>query len=664
MDTTPEAPQPRISRRRKIAIACENCRTKKIRCNGERPVCQCCLRRGAACRYTASLVPWDRTRQHYVKELEKKLDAWERRAASAEHEKPSPPRNGIKQSSRDNGAQLFLSHSDPSDLDYQGNGLSKAGGHGPLPDLNPLHMGQSCSETFLQGVLTLIQGPASRPVLTLRELGSHKFTTDASAADFSLPPREVALDLLDTYWREHFYLYPAVHWAKFQVEYDQLCTGVVAAEDVGVLHCWANFMFALATRSMRRVSEADRHDATQYFHRATRLMNLDIFGGYSFRLIQALVLCAQYLESTGDPSRYWTIATLAIRAARMLGLHLPATSQNLHLENEQHLARWLWQCCLNLDRSLSMALGRQPMVSLEAGAAIVPTFRHRERVTAESRIRQDHFIHSCRLFDIVQDILSSFYKESVDIVPLSDIATHTPRLEGKLDDWADTLPLSLRLSQDEPATQHAHFMWQRFLHVRMMMFRAGLSSAISARIGSLDASSTLKAALAWHCATKCIDAANRILDMAILQLQIPAEILTIIPWWYTVQYTCDASATLLGARLSPQVSEGVGIDILDRGLGHCIQLLTHYGDVHPPAARCLAQLSSMVERTGCTIPSSEVILEGHQATDIPVDPTQNIDFEDGNWLDLSWFNASLSPKLPPFDDSLFPGEDQADTYIW
>jgi hypothetical protein len=51
----PETPPPK---RRKIQLACGNCRDRKTRCDGGRPVCSACERRdvGADCVYeTASL---------------------------------------------------------------------------------------------------------------------------------------------------------------------------------------------------------------------------------------------------------------------------------------------------------------------------------------------------------------------------------------------------------------------------------------------------------------------------------------------------------------------------------------------------------------------------------------------------------------------------------
>jgi hypothetical protein len=52
-------PNQRSAKRRKLQIACTQCRDRKTRCDGARPVCSTCDRRGkaAACAYEQDELP-------------------------------------------------------------------------------------------------------------------------------------------------------------------------------------------------------------------------------------------------------------------------------------------------------------------------------------------------------------------------------------------------------------------------------------------------------------------------------------------------------------------------------------------------------------------------------------------------------------------------------
>lgn len=79
-------------------------------------------------------------------------------------------------------------------------------------------------------------------------------------------------------------------------------------------------------------------------------MRIDVIGGWSIELVQALILCAQFLQSTDEPHRYWTVVGTSIRMAESLGIHLPSTYQKLRVPSERVLAKRVWDCCVSLDR--------------------------------------------------------------------------------------------------------------------------------------------------------------------------------------------------------------------------------------------------------------------------------------------------------------------------
>lgn len=54
----PSQPKPPVRKRRRTQLACNSCRQRKTACNGDRPSCSSCTRRGvpASCSYEEATV--------------------------------------------------------------------------------------------------------------------------------------------------------------------------------------------------------------------------------------------------------------------------------------------------------------------------------------------------------------------------------------------------------------------------------------------------------------------------------------------------------------------------------------------------------------------------------------------------------------------------------
>lgn len=69
----------------------------------------------------------------------------------------------------------------------------------------------------------------------------------------------------------------------------------------------------------------------------------------SLQLIQALILNAQYLQSTDMVNKCWTTVGQAIRVAQGIGVQVNRPSES-QVEREERKRTW-W-CCLLMDRSV------------------------------------------------------------------------------------------------------------------------------------------------------------------------------------------------------------------------------------------------------------------------------------------------------------------------
>jgi len=522
------------------------------------------------------------------------------------------------------------------DHDWQGNTPSQVAPDCPPQLTGSVHLGQSSTGVFIRELQNTITRPNPQTTrsVTLEDLAPHTPIGDRISADYVLPRRHTADELLKVYRAVHYPVYPAINWTEMLREIDALYAGIQSSDKCRMTLCLANLMFALAERSKLRDLPSDA--GRGYFERAKRLLRFDIFGDISFQVIQALILCAQYLQSAEKPRQCWVIVGLAIRAAQSIGLHIPEAIKNLQPERDQRLAAVVWNCLVTIDRTLSMTLGRSPTLSLSAARAIAIT----DCITQDNQESDDpplFFVYSYQLFDILHEILVSLYMEGPKVAPAIDILSHTSRLEKELDRWTRRLPEQLSLQDDRPIMTQAHFLRQRYLQVRMILLRPGLSAII--KTPSTDGWD-LEEATTWYCATRCIEAAMEMADIAILQFQADANGTAVAPWWYNMQFCYNAGASLLAARLCSKTADRIGPQHLDEGIGNCVRTLRSYSPLCPTASRCLCAFSSVADKAGCVLPCMLAdVTEGQLGFD-PVNLSNFEGFPIEDYWSLNWTSSS------------------------
>lgn len=79
--------EPHPHKRRKVAESCKVCRTKKTRCDGQRPSCSPCVSKGIACEYSDATVPVSTS---ILSDIEARLRKLERQATATPAQSPAP----------------------------------------------------------------------------------------------------------------------------------------------------------------------------------------------------------------------------------------------------------------------------------------------------------------------------------------------------------------------------------------------------------------------------------------------------------------------------------------------------------------------------------------------------------------------------------------------
>lgn len=184
---------------------------------------------------------------------------------------------------------------------------------------------------------------------TYRSSASNGRTSDASRQ--VLPPRRLADEMMEIYWKFVAPLYPfldRLHWDKC---YSNIFAGVPIDGDEVLFIATLNIIFALSTQLMEHIDREKREEASNvYFERAREPMDLVLWDSGSLGLVQYLLLAGQYLQCTSSPHLTWMVVGSAARIAQSLGLHLPATSDSEPSRAQRELYRRVWHGCVLMDR--------------------------------------------------------------------------------------------------------------------------------------------------------------------------------------------------------------------------------------------------------------------------------------------------------------------------
>ena len=181
-------------------------------------------------------------------------------------------------------------------------------------------------------------------------------------AEFALPPRRVADQLLDHYFDNVHIFYPWTHSTSFRKRYDSLWTsnGYPGAQtgktgDIGVggdqcseasFFCALNAMFALGCEFS---DLPEKESASAIFSTRMRsLLQIDIIDKGDLSHVQALLLVSHCALSGEYPLRCYNIIGLACRVAVGLGLYNErCAEQRSAIENE--IRRRVWYGCLQME---------------------------------------------------------------------------------------------------------------------------------------------------------------------------------------------------------------------------------------------------------------------------------------------------------------------------
>ncbi|KAH6984056.1 fungal-specific transcription factor domain-containing protein [Ilyonectria destructans] len=430
----PEEPPPK---RRKIQLACNSCRMRKTRCDGRRPVCSPCERRGSGddCLYEEGTL-------HTCK-----LEQLERGSHPGHMRLDDSPVASQHNSHMDWSRDPRPRPSPPREDDR----LNRSGGPNvPVLVQSTTH----CRSTIRMTSATTVRdnkAKSSDALATVSTCIHDPHVLYGASSTISFVERQPRPGTDDTA--------PEAHGVQ---ESDRQTRQLPKIVDDPVMLATLNLVLAIGCRFTQSVHQGSREFLSdQLYQRARGLVPIDALDVASLPAVQMLLLTAVHLQSTTYSSRCWNIVGLAMRVAQSLGLHLNRSESGTSNQLEREMRRRVWYTCVILDRLICTTFGRPAMLSnsssvplplmvddeylLEDGEGTQP-------VTSQCRIGS--FVYTVQLLDILKEVLHSFYAEDGETQapttgkheqrPMPDLHEML-RLNSKLDRFPEDLPTNLRM---------------------------------------------------------------------------------------------------------------------------------------------------------------------------------------------------------------------------
>ncbi|KAK8875262.1 fungal specific transcription factor [Apiospora arundinis] len=623
-------PQRLVARkRRRTTKACDDCRRKKIKCDGKRP-CSSCADFNSECLYTrVSQREGEARPSQDIDELKERLHIAEtllRRflpevdlsnldSASTSLEGRSPlQRRAESDAAPDSGTSSAVANtpaaSDTSSVEYRGRFIPLVENANQLDrtDTGEYNFhGMSSGAAFLNRITQYLPGlpryDSRMPFLPQPPRPSFMDPTESHAhmrnpwsqlvshGISRLPLRQLAHDLCEYAFSRASCLFRVVHVPSFWEAFDRLYEERPQRYTLEQQRFVGLLFSAMALGSMYDVDENDPTNPDHYavaiergyhYYSSARHSLQDITECCDMTTLQALVFTIQFLQATGNLNGCHTFVGIALRSALRMGLHryLPHTSLP-PIEDETR--RRLFHTIRSMDIYLSTTLGLPLLLQDKDIDQRWPTEVDDEHVTADG-IQQpppgtpasflEAFNAHARLMQILAKVVEYVYpptgtdKGPRDVMYMISVAK-IKEIEQELHDWQGDLSPTWRAGPQEvlQITRVRILLRFAYAHVQMMLYRPFLQY-YSRRSPSSESADERYLALA----TAGINVCRNIIHIG---LEIRKQAVLIGPYWFITYTQFFAVLSLLLYVVNNPNQAGAFDLFADAKLGKdCISSLT------------------------------------------------------------------------------------------
>lgn len=633
-------------RQKLTTTACEPCRNRKIRCDGNKPTCEACAKRSQQCIYQAT--PDIKSANEYVDSLVNRVAQLEQELNNAHAtilrlsnnpivpaEPQPPPQQIIHQQPFGNIDPRLLPEHERAALEQSS--VDAMGGDAGIdtPDNGQTFYGSSSAHEFTRQMYGTILQNNTAPSMTESTEASPSLQQPSASAtaymaseNFSLLPRELADHLMHLYWDRVHVLYPFLHKTSFMGAYEDLWKpaveyklrnrpglGLGASKDSGpssvIFHCAFNAAMALGMQfADLPLDEKERVSAT-CLAKSKDLLRLDLFDNGDIALVQTLLLLTQYFQSTHWPNKCWTTIGLACRLAQGLGLHVEGASIEQQLSvAECEMRRRAWHGCVTLDIIVSMTLGRPAMLVGSTSRSLPAPIDgdddlELQGVNDQSLSSIEFFREAVKLYRIVGRILLSIYKTDDGHTEKAGSTEEDTRsrqdivvgFDEDLTRFTNELPTGLGWQQSNLLdtdtsgilARQSHVLHVRVLHARILLHRPGFLQYCRTYkdIGGDNGQELTQddIALPLACTHTGLELIRSVREYSATEAT--------GAWWYNVFYTRTAAMVVLLSGVCPPIREQIGDEPWEEAWSNCVEILTKNLPQYAPVKSCLNTLTAL-----------------------------------------------------------------------
>lgn len=474
-------------KQRRQAIACDWCRSHKVKCDAEQPSCRNCVRRGIEC-VTVNLrkpslegtrqLPMGRRRKDTPRTSESSsvtMEDWADMAAGSTGEPdtikypPSPQQPaqrafetrlpsrilpGVFAAPFDEGMPGQTRESSQTDSPGSRSDSLATSSITLLTDRSSfqrqaISSGSSHSALVQWLDLFFSQCPTWTPILPFIQQGlaySMEVPLPFSLALPPLPSHDRARKYAALFFSRIYPIFPVIERDVFEVSLDRLRAKLdsvpasLESRDYPLLASAYAIFSAAADEEAGSVSV----DGTQYLQGAYFLYGHLVAAPY-FTSVQALLLLALVLYNRSKDGASWGTLGQAIRIAQSIGLHrhgasagTPATSATTGDEN---LHARIWWAAYTLERAMELEGGRPSAIHDDECDQIIPSS---SVGTLPPGCSTDYFHALIRLAQIQARAISLLYGNKTQRKPVRALLCEMGRIDRALVDWANGFPESIR----------------------------------------------------------------------------------------------------------------------------------------------------------------------------------------------------------------------------
>ncbi|KAH9865544.1 hypothetical protein J1614_009129 [Plenodomus biglobosus] len=376
-------PQPRAKRNRYISIACNECKRRKIKCNGQTP-CQRCGNLSLECLYAPNCCNNFKESDEF-KQMDAHINHLQQQVDDLFHNLASLRTQVDVQSNGSIGTPFNPNPHDyqqapmlpPSSARSRTKSMSKYPRfHGPTSSAFNLGVARSSLKTMGitggddgedEGVATHDATPRASPPLDHATLSSHSLHTDKDPI-WSMSRHE-AIRLVNVWYEEQGVMYPILEIDKILQYTEMLFSFVEAAARSGLMQGalpGADAIMDDQTSVLKLilaitlVLEGRGKDplGERLFENVHKVVEKTLSDPVSLHGINLLALTAMYHFTRDDEAMAWRVIGLAARHCLELGLHRRETYQTLFPDPDEQASaiRTFW-CIYVLDRRWSFGTG-------------------------------------------------------------------------------------------------------------------------------------------------------------------------------------------------------------------------------------------------------------------------------------------------------------------